>query len=197
MRSALAIMVALGSGLLATRPAVGQDPDSAGALAASYRTYNLFLGQTGDNGEQDLLFTAGQAYLWGARGSWTLRGGLGGGVSLWGSTRDAGFLLGGRIGLMRTWAGEYLELGGPTELYVVADGGTYLAWNMEETPGERSLIPIASAGLGLRFRGERRVATFEILWEERIGAWARRLVWRLGIHVPQGEPAPARPAPHG
>lgn len=186
--------------LLAARPAASQDPDSAAnrlatsatTFANSYRTYNFWLGHGGEVGEQDLFFTAGRAYLWGARGGWTLRGGLGAGVSFWGTVRDIGALLGGRLGLVRTWTGDYLDIGAPTELYAVVDGGAYVAWNMEETPSERSLIPIASVGAGLRFRGERELATLELLWEERIGAWAPRLVWRLGIHMPRGDrPRPA------
>lgn len=208
--------VLLAAASLAGQTAPGTSPEEdrgapdraapAGAIAPLARSYNVFgmlVGPTGSFQEMDLLFTLGRTYLRGAEGGWMIRADAGGGMALWGTVRDAGYLLGGQIGVARVWTGRYLELpdgeyeSNPLEFYAALGGGGYRAWNMKETPGERYTIPVVSAGLGVRFRSsadESHMASLELLREERIGVWPTRYLFRLGFHFPrEGSLPPAQP----
>ncbi|HEX6938748.1 MAG TPA: hypothetical protein VF158_05005 [Longimicrobiales bacterium] len=197
------ILLALGLPLAAA-PARAQTPDTAAAVdtatfAGSYWTFGG--SYHSDNRDYDLMAFGGQAWPFGG-GGWTLRAGLGAGVSFYGFN-DTGALVGGQVALERVLSGDRLELrrGQPLELYALVGGAAYTGWNLEGDPDGRPLIPVASAGLGLRFRGTAAhdpMLTLELYYEERFSDFEPRLFIRFDYMHPRGvtrtsQPEPARP----
>ncbi len=159
------------------------------AFAGSYWTFGGLY--RADNRDYDLMVFGGQAWPFGG-GGWTLRAGVGTGVTFYGFN-DTGALAGGQFGLERMLTGDRLELrsGQPLELYALLGGATYAGWNLTESQDGTVLIPVASAGLGLRFRGAAAkdpMVTLELYYEERFSDFEPRLFIRFDYLHPRGVP---------
>ncbi len=204
MRRLIAIGIALGS-LVAGSPAAAQNADAeptvnphydSSTVAGSYWTFGGLYYANDNN--YDLLAFAGQSWPFGNHGRWTLRAGLGAGVSFWGYN-DAGLMGGVQAGLERVLTGDMIQLrdGQPLEIYALLGGSAYAGRNLVEKPGETALVPAASAGLGVRWRGGKPsdpMVRLELYHEERFSDFGSRLFIRFDYLTPRGIiPPPATP----
>jgi len=180
--------------LLPARPAIAQVSTAADApqLARSYWTYGgAFYSR--DHEYEIQLFT-GPAIPRGDGGGWTIRTGLVGGVSFWG-TQDAGLMAGTHLALERVLLGDRIEIDeASADIYAILGGTGYVGRNLEYAPGETLFFAAAAAGVGLRFRGgslQSPVVTFEFQHEERFDR-ASRFFIRLSYQSPRNAPPPAQ-----
>ncbi|HEX7118049.1 MAG TPA: hypothetical protein VF212_04640 [Longimicrobiales bacterium] len=184
--------------LAAESPADAQVTDSTAATDATAVDSTGFAGSYwtlgglyyANNNDYDLMLFGGQAWPLGAGGGWTLRAGLGTGVSFYGLS-DTGAMAGAQLGLERVLTGDRLELrsGQPLELYALLGGAAYAGWNLTPAQEGTALVPAASAGLGLRFRGTAAsdpMLTLELYYEERFSDFDPRLFIRFDYMHPRG-----------
>lgn len=173
----------------ASGPASAQQCDYPCPLASSYRTFSILVRP--ETNENDLLFSAGHLVVRSSAGGWMVRvDGIGGPTFYTSTPRTFGWMVGSQLGVARVWTGEYLEFGdAAVELFVTAGGGAYYAWRLAETPGERGIVPVVTAGAGLRFREPTpgaQLVMLELLREERIGVWGSRVYLRFGTGLALG-----------
>jgi hypothetical protein len=171
--------------LIGTAKLSAQEPDTI-RPARFYHSFHGMFSQR-EQGVFDIIGAYGQAVRYGPQATWLMRLEARGGISFWGTTSDAGTMLGLHPGIVWSWVnlGDYIDFGGTVDLSLMADGGAYFAWNMAETPGEKSIVPTVSGGAGLRFRGARKLGTLELMYEDWIGVWKPRLFLRVGVYSPR------------
>ena len=172
--------------LIGTATLDAQEPDSVVRPIKYYHTFHGLFSQR-EEGVFDIIGAYGQAVRYGPQATWLLRLEARGGFSFWGTSKDAGAMVGLHPGIVWSWVNlnDYIDFGGLVDFSLTVDGGAYLATNMAETPGEKSIIPTLSGGAGFRFRGQRRLGTLELMYEEWIGVWKPRLFLRVGVYAPR------------
>ena len=172
--------------LIGTATLDAQEADSVVRPIKYYHTFHGLFSQR-DEGVFDIIGAYGQAVRYGSQATWLMRLEARGGFSFWGTSKDAGALVGLHPGIVWSWVNlnDYFDFGGQVDFSLTLDGGAYLATNMAETPGEKKIIPSLSGGAGFRFRGQRRLGTLELTYEEWIGVWKPRLFLRVGVYAPR------------
>lgn len=184
----------LALGLLAASSVYAQDADTTAVAADSStiaRSYWTLGGlYYASNNDYDLMVIGGQAWPLGANGGWTVRAGIGTGVTFYG-LNDTGFILGPQLALERVLTGDRIEIsrGQPLELYALIGGAAYSGWNLEESTGGRTWVPAVSGGVGLRFRAKAAsdpMVTLELYYEERFADFDPRLFIRFDYMHPRG-----------
>ena len=172
--------------------------ENARSVAGSYWTFGgLYYAE---NNNYDLMAFVGQSWPLGRNGGWTMRAGLGAGISFYGYN-DAGALSGLQVGLERVLTGDIIQLrnGEPLEIYAVVGGGAYAGWKLQENPEGTQLVPVASAGIGVRWRGgapHDPMVRLELYREERFSGFDERLYLRFDYLRPRGvQPPPSPPPP--
>jgi hypothetical protein len=161
------------------------EPDSVRPSRYFHSIHGLYSQRS--QSEFDLGGAYGQALRVGSQATWLLRLEARIGFAFWGTTRDAGAMIGLHPGIVWSWDGlnDVIDFGGIVDLVLTADGGAYYTTNLAETPGERRVMPTVSGGLGFRFHGKQKLGTLEAMYEERIGVWEPRLFLRVGVYIPR------------
>ncbi len=171
--------------LVGAAPLRAQEPDSIRPIR-SYHSFHGLFAQRGQS-EFDVIGAYGRAVRYGSEATWLLRLEARGGVSFWGTSRDAGVMVGLHPGIVWSWVNlsDYIDFGGTVDFSLMTDAGAYYASNLSETRGEKSIIPTVSGGAGFRFHGTRKMGTLELMYEEWIGVWNPRLFIRVGVYSPR------------